>query len=119
MKFEDVVGTKVNFYGVDNCTFKLGKHVFEAMEDESDGYRSYLESVEVKDPSGQIFFRCPLAKVLVVEIDEDEFERYELVDVEDGHVWLQFGTDHADGYYPSFRFYYAPKENKQLQRVIK
>jgi hypothetical protein len=45
-QFKDKV---FDFYGVcDNC-FKINNFVFEAVEDPSDGYRSYLESIQLDD----------------------------------------------------------------------
>jgi hypothetical protein len=110
MQFEDFVGKTALFYGVDGNAFKLDGQVFEALEDESDGYRSYLDSVELKDPSGLIFFGAALANVTVRSVSETSFEGYEIVDVDDGHVWVRLGTDNNDDYYPYFVFSYNPKE---------
>lgn len=112
MNFEKAVGEVFGFYGIDGNTFKLGGHVFEAVEDENDGYRSMLGEVATRDnPSGLIFFKRSIAKVKVVETNNShEFVGYELVDVEDGHVWLRLGTDEYDDYYPCFIFSYQPKK---------
>jgi hypothetical protein len=108
------VGVCIDFYGVDNNCFKLGDHVFEAEEDESDGYRSCLREVhEVTNTGGLIFFQTPIAKVVVQEargIDEG----FRLLDVLDNHVWLEFGTDNTDDYYPYFVFNYYPKAPKEV-----
>lgn len=104
--FEDFIGKEVEFYGVDNCCFKIDRIVFEAMEDPDDGYRSYLGSIEIRNPVGMIFFRQALAKV-IVEFDGDH---YTFRDVEDNHIWLDFGTDDYDDYYPYFVFNYQPKQ---------
>ena len=45
-------GKVYRFYGVDNNCFKLDNSVLEAVEDESDGYRSYLATVELADKEG-------------------------------------------------------------------
>ena len=37
-----------------------------------------------------------------------------VVDVEDGHVWLTFGTEWYDDYYPMFRFEYKPKGSHEV-----
>ena len=105
---DDLLGKKFGFYGVDNNCFKLDRKVYEAIEDESDGYRSYLDSIEVVDKDG-IFFDKPLAFVEVKYSEWGYFEGYWLEDVEDGHVWLRVGTDNADDYYPMFVFDYQPK----------
>ena len=109
MDFDETVGQVFGFYGVDANRFKIGRTVFEALEDDCDGYRSLLGSVEVKDPSRCIFFRQAIASVRVERVDYKDFEGYRLVDVGDGHCWLRLGTDRVDDYYPCFIFDYAPK----------
>ncbi|MBI4450162.1 hypothetical protein HY634_03825 [Candidatus Uhrbacteria bacterium] len=115
MTFEETVGKEFNFYGVDGLKFKLGKSVFEAVEDPDDGYRSLLGSVEVRHLSGCLFFQRPVARVRVVEVNDErgsnqrDFVGFHLVDVADGHVWLRLGTDDYDDYYPGFVFTYQPK----------
>lgn len=102
-----------DFYGVDNHTFCLGKGdtkiVLEAVEDESDGYRSYFGCFSVS-PLNKIFFRTPLARVHVRKTEKrvgyGKFSGWELVD-ESGHTWLRVGTDNTDDYYPCFAFEYA------------
>lgn len=110
MAFDDLQGKEFWFYGATEHQFKIGATVWEAEEDESDGYRSYLGSVERK-VSDAIFFKRPIAKVRV-EILPDENK---LVDVKDGHEWLRFGTDYADPYYPYFFFDYQPKAPKKAE----
>ena len=34
---------------------------------------------------------------------------YRLVDVEDEHIWVEFGTDYTDDYYPMYIFRHFPK----------
>lgn len=114
-----VAGAQLDFYGVDNNCFKLGDAVYEALEDEDDGYRSYLRSINVTQTEGLIFFSQPLARVRVVVAGsearfgwspyEPRSSFYVLRDVVDGHVWLCIGTDGSDDYYPLFVFEYQPK----------
>ncbi len=110
-------GHPMPFHGVDNHQFKLGKHVFEAVEDESDGYRSMMNEVkEVGEVSTSIFFGSPVDDVVIREAAENQegaemygsFDGYELVGY-DGHVWLTFGTSNNDDYYPCFEFRYSPR----------
>lgn len=108
-EFQKVIGKKRRFYGIDNECFKLGNQVFEAVEDEDDGYRSYLGSVEVRETDGLIFFRTPLATVVAEEWSDCHSEGINLVDITDGHVWLSFGTDYMDDYYPCFFMRYQPR----------
>lgn len=107
------LGEPLKFYGVDNNRFKLGPDVFEAQEDPSDGYRSYLGTVAKVAEPGDVFFRKPLDTVTAREVDHVKrgnyyFDGYELLG-KDGHVWLRFGTDNVDDYYPFFVFEYTPK----------
>lgn len=98
------------FYGVDNYRFKLDKTVYEAIEDENDGYRSYLDSVVVIDSKDDIFFNRAIAKVKATEVDDGNYFRgYEFIDITDNHMWLKIGTDNYDDYYPCFLFQYYPK----------
>ena len=39
---------------------------------------------------------------------------YQLIGKTSGHLWLQFGTDNADDYYPSFVYRWYPMESKEL-----
>ena len=78
--------------------------MWQAVEDECDGYRSCLGCIQVAD-SDTPLFNAPIAKVRV----EDSGDVYKLVDVTDGHVWLTVGTDNAYDYYPSFVFDYEPR----------
>ena len=107
--FDDLVGKKYKFYGVDNNQFKLDKVAYEAIENPDDGYRSYMDSVIVKDVDKSIFFRQAIAEVYLVDASDGCFAGYQLVDVNDSHVWLKFGTDNNDDYYPYFVFEYSPK----------
>jgi hypothetical protein len=114
MKFE--VGLIANFYGVDGNYFKLGATVFHAEEDESDGYRSMMREVKpVKRTKEMVFFARPIAKVRVGEAhgrlrsSSGNFDGYQLIDMQDHHLWLLLGTDNSDDYYPSFTFMYTPK----------
>ena len=112
-ELENRLGGTFDFYGVDGNCFKLGDAALEAVEDEDDGYRSYLETIRQSDGSG-VFPDKPFA-IVRVEIDKIpdafffEFDGYRLVDVDDGHVWLRVGTDNVNDYYPMFLFTYRPK----------
>jgi len=101
------------FYGVCNNCFKIGSVVFEALEDENDGYRSSLKGVnvltdeEVKSRD-LIFFHESIAQVKIIT-DEDNLY---LADTTTGHTWLRVGTDTTDSCYPMFRFEYTPVDSK-------
>ena len=106
--FDKYTGKKFNFYGVDNNCFKLNDKVLEAIEDDTDGYRSMLGTIEVSGKGG-IFFRLPIAKVIVKKVDDGDNDGYELIDSKDGHTWLSFGTNRSSSFYPCFYFNYQPK----------
>lgn len=114
VSFPVPVGSTHRFHGIDNHRFKLGKVVYEALENKNDDLRSYLESVEVTDGKG-IFFRTAVDTVRVEFLDEtngqdkDGFWGYRLVSVKDGHVWLRIGSHANDWYYPTFIFEYTPR----------
>lgn len=116
MEFDELVGQECDFYGVDTNQFKLDDTVWEAVEDESDGYRSMLDVVEQRADIG-LFFHAPIARVRVEHIPDerpgeysDIDDVYYLRDVTDGHVWLRFGTTSVDDYYPAFTFSYQAKQ---------
>lgn len=110
-------GAVFDFYGVNDTRFMLGsmlgKKVYKAIEDESDGYRSYLGTIE--DGSGELFVYPgrSFAKVRVAVIENRFQDGYALIDAEDEHIWLTIGTDNIDDYYPSFMFNYTPKAPKE------
>lgn len=110
LNFEELVGEEsFLFYGAENGHFKLDEVVWEAREDENDGYRSMLDCVvAIRGAQKHIFFREPLAIVTIRRAEESIHEGYELIDEED-HIWLRFGTDRSDDYYPMYYFNYSPK----------
>lgn len=101
-----------DFYGVCGNTYKLNDTVWEAIEDEADGWRSYLGSIKSIKNDG-IFSDRPIAQVNVISSEEYD-DGYKLVDINTGHVWLEFGTDNSDGWYPCFRFDYNIDEKKTV-----
>ena len=116
IEFEDLVDKEMDFYGVDGNCFKLDETVYEAIEDEEDGYRSMLGCVEINEVAkeSKIFFRMPVARVVIENANGSGFEGYRLTDLHDGHEWLQFGTDASDSYYPYFLLDYTPKVTQEL-----
>ena len=104
LNFDDLIGKNFKFYGATEHQLKLDDMIWEVEEDACDGYRSMLGPISRK-VSNAIFFKRPIAKVKVTGGGNE----YLLTDVADGHVWLRFGTDNADDYYPWFVFDYQPK----------
>ena len=125
---DNLIGQTYDFYGAHSNCFKIGPMVFECLEDPSDGYRSHWDMLLIH-PDQQMtgFFTTPIARVRLREFFDGEVsdagkgaaggyssnydmvEGWKLVDVEDGHVWVEFGTKNYDDYYPMFWFYYQVK----------
>jgi len=116
---ETLVGVDLDFYGAESQAFKVDGVVFEVLEDPDDGYRSHMAGVFARPEKGYNFYSKPFATVRLEKIDVEERDEisverirgYRLVDIKDNHVWLAFGTEWYDDYYPMFRFEYTPKEN--------
>lgn len=116
-------GQYIPFYGVDNYRFKLDDMIFEALEDPSDGYRSYLGNIvidEQKSEDRSIFFPAPVAhvKIVVDSTESTDFNGWTLVDT-DGHIWLTVGTENSNDYYPWFQFTYCPKDPSRYSNTDK
>ena len=109
--FEQMVGKRVDLYGVDSNVFCVAyrgtRRAFEAVEDESDGYRSMLEELREVPLKGHVFPRQPVARVEVSKA-EGSFDGFVFTEAKTGHVWLRVGTDNADDYYPCFMVEWAP-----------
>jgi hypothetical protein len=117
VNFQKLVGETASLYYCNEMnTFQLGSVLFEVEADEDDGYRSYLQDVHILKTD------APKIQLLgVVEITESSIDGYELRDREDGFVWLQFGTDNSDSYYPCFVFntYARPPIEEEIKKLIK
>lgn len=115
--FQSLAGLELEYYGADSGdnTFMVDNIVFKILEDPNDGYRSTLGAIDYTEQHNSIFFKTPVARVRIETYDapsEDGFgvnQGYRLVDAEDGHVWLEFGTHNYDDYYPMFIFRHMPK----------
>ena len=117
--FLALVGGTFDYYGADggDHTFKIDGVVFKVLEDPDDGYRSHLGTIDYTDQHSSIFFSTPVAQVKIELYDcrsSDDYQEtknqgYRLVDITDGHVWLEFGTHNYDDYYPMFIFRHFPK----------
>lgn len=118
MEWEECVGEEFLFYGVDNETFKLNDIIWEAIEGDSDSYRSELAGVQAVTKKG-IFFREPVA-IVRVEVDEaGDNSGYKLVDIEYDHTWVEMGTNSSDSYYPMFYFNYYPRAASKKSKLKK
>ena len=115
VNFEKLIGTIATLYGSPNMDincFQLGSVKFEVKEDESDGYRRSMDEVvilSVNNPKQNL-----LAEVVIENAKNGDICGWQLRDTLTGHIWLTFGTNHSDSYYPSFVFDWQPynEENR-------
>jgi hypothetical protein len=119
--FADLVGTTQDFYGTDGNKFKIGDYVFEALQDDNDGYRSSLGDIV---PAEGNFPSKAYCRVRVEEVNSGIQMKeadggaglfmdsgYALRDLKSGEVLAAFGTDNEDDYYPCFVFWeFTPKK---------
>lgn len=81
--------------------FILDGVTYKAVEDPSDGYRSYLGSIEVVEKEIKNTF--PPQKVIGTMKPDDTYslnDTIQFVDVVTGKIVLEIGTDNHDDYYP-------------------
>jgi hypothetical protein len=124
INFDKLAGLKASlYYNNHQNQFQLGDVLFEVKEDESDGYRSMLGSISILSTKEE---RKPgeyLAGVTITKLENSDFDGYELIDDVDNHIWLRFGTDCQDQWYPCFVFIFYPKGSdsyiENLKKAIK
>lgn len=103
VNFDNLIGETATLYYCNEINrFQLGCMLFEVIEDEQDGYRSSMEEVQIISNNADTHSN-PLSEVRI-ERSRSISNGYALVDVEDGFIWLTFGTDDYDDYYPCFIF---------------
>ena len=117
--FHNLIGLEGTYEGADEqeLVFKFDNILWQAKEDELDGYRSMLDYVVYADSDTKNKFigHKNLANVILENIDDTEdggnFAGYVLKDTSDDHIWLRIGTNYIDEWYPCIVFQHAPKEN--------
>ena len=90
--------------------FELDGQVYEAIEDPSDGYRSYMDKLVISNK--QVRNKIPETQVVCVYKDKDDYDDCDLLDFIDcrnGNVFLTIGTKHVHDYYPVCIFEYNPE----------
>jgi len=117
INFDNLIGEKGSLYYCNQANrFQLGRLLFEVVEDEKDGYRSSMKEVKIVDDNP------PTQNILdsvIIKNSEAIEEGYDIVS-EDGFVWLTFGTDRSDSYYPTFIFQtFAKKSIDDIKNLIK
>lgn len=100
--------------------FRLDGVVYEAIEDESDGYRSAMDEIRVVDTPMINAFQ----PVEVVAIDPGDSDRdcVSFCDTVTGKGVLEVGTDFSDDYYPCFVASYQPENmlsNQERHAMLK
>jgi hypothetical protein len=107
--FDTLNGLKgLLYYNNHACQFQLGQVVFQVNEDEQDGYRSCLRDVEILSTDARTRPGDFMAEIVITKSTVPDRDSWEFVDTKTGHIWLEFGTDNVDDYYPSFIFYFYP-----------
>ena len=90
--------------------FALDGVNYLAIEDSSDGYRSYMHDLEVSDTPCKI--HLPNIEVVCRMQEDDNYERndvLEFIDVLNGKKILAVGTANYDDYYPYCVLEYTPE----------
>lgn len=117
VKLQKVVGLKGPYMGMCNNVVKIGNIFIEFMEDESDGWRSYIydfvrvslgshrdftggnvvisEEVEIQEFEGN------LSSIVLEESRSSSFKGVILCDTKTDEVLVAAGTDNTDEDYPS------------------
>ena len=118
INFSTMIGDKASLYTCTdiNC-FQLGSVKFEVLEDESDGYRSAMDTVVILTTDANK--RDYLGEVIIEQIDSVHKTGYQLRDIDKDHIWLTFGTDNFDDWYPSFMFLWNPWSKELKEEEIR
>lgn len=99
-------------YDTNYIRFRLDGVVYEAYEDDNDGYRSCMADLLVtQEPMNNVFPSAVVQADMAPEKDTYGAQDY-LLDVRDlltGELVLQVGTHNTDDYYPSFISNWNPK----------
>lgn len=97
--------------------FILDGITYKAVEDPSDGYRSYLRSIEISDE--KVSYTFPPQKVIGRMKENEEYSNNNVIQFIDPiteKVVLEFGDDNFDDYYPSCVLNWNP-ENLSINQT--
>lgn len=126
MKLKDLVGEH-QLSGVDTTTEKVKQYcdyyedckvvrfvidgkTYKATEDPDDGYRSYLNEIEVTDEKVTNSF--PSQKVIGKMKDDSDCKKnniIQFIDAVTGNVVFEIGTSNTDDYYPYCVLHWYPE----------
>ena len=82
--------------------FILDGVTYEALEDPSDGYRSYLKELDISNE--KVSYTFPAQKVFGNMKDNSSYALNDVIqfkNVDTQEIVLEFGTDNHDDWYPS------------------
>lgn len=100
-------GVDTGFVGEANTiSFTLGDKTYIALEDENDGYRSSMKSLQVTKEKLKNTFR---GQRVVGSLTGDNDDLLQFIDCKTGKIVLRVGTDNSDDYYPCFVSKFTPE----------
>lgn len=106
-KNEDMKSDYGNQYSPRVMIFRLDNKNYKAIEDDNDGYRSSMDSLEITDECPSEIFKA--IKVLVRHTtthegaySSDDDNMLEFIDIKTGQIILEVGTENCGDYYPGF-----------------
>ncbi len=99
-----------NFEDCQCVNFILDGKVYTAIEDPSDGYRSNMK--EIKESSINVKNIFEPVRVLARMKEDDEYGKndiLQLIDLRNGKIVFEVGTDNYDDYYPCWVASFSPE----------
>jgi len=126
MKLENLTGnhklsgvelsTVKKYRGSTDCiAFILDNITYLAIENSGDGYRSYLDDLEItENPISNTFTPIDVFCKMSSNEGDDVLEMY---DIKTTLLVLRMGTENTDDYYPYCKFEYLP-ENMILNKEV-
>ena len=101
-------------YGEDcNCIdFLLDGIIYSAVENPSDGYRLYMNDLEINRNGANISNKFKSVEVYIIVRYKGDYERSDILDfydVKTNKIVLSIGTDNIDDYYPCYIGEWTPE----------
>lgn len=89
------------------CLFTLDGITYKAVENPDDGYRSYMDELEISDVAPRYSFDG--VDVICYMQENDYNDILVIRDAYNGKIILEVGTEMYDDYYPVCHFLYQPE----------
>lgn len=89
------------------CLFTLDGITYKAVENPGDGYRSYMDELEISDAAPRYSFDG--VDVICYMQENDYNDILVIRDTHNGKTILEVGTEMYDDYYPVCHFLYQPE----------